>query len=87
MSSDTKFRAFRANKMQDWLDREVRDWAEGLVMEHFGVEQITDLSHKEICEVIDEYENIDHNYGDTLANGFAEVIRYWEEETGEDIEW
>lgn len=82
-----KFEVHRAHKMAEWVEREVYEWAEGLVTEHFGVEEITDLTHKQISEVLDQAELINENYGDTLSYGLYEVVRYWENETDEELEY
>lgn len=88
MSEDVKaFKVYRPHKMQDWIESQCEEWATDLIQEHFGVEEITDLSHKQISEVVDEYDRLDNEYGDMLSCGFAQVIRYWEDETGEELNW
>lgn len=72
----------RPHKMLDWLEGEVTDWAFGIVQEHFGVEDPTELSEEQIQEVIAEWERLlESNMGyDFLAMGFRNVIGSWENE-------
>ena len=72
----------RPHKMLDWLEGEVTEWAFGIVQEHFGVEDPTELSEEQIKEVVDEYNLLDESdmgY-DWLALGFRNVISSWENE-------
>ena len=89
MSEDVKkFTVYRAHKMQDWLERETEEWATGLVFEWFDdAEKISDLTKDQIEEVVKEYERLDSEYGDMLSYGFAQVLREWEDETGEELNW
>lgn len=72
----------RPHKMLDWLENEVTEWAFGIVQEHFGVEDPTELSEEQIQEVIAEWEKLlEPNMGyDWLAMGFRNVIGSWENE-------
>lgn len=72
----------RPHKMLDWLEGEVTDWAFGIVQEHFGVEDPTELSEEQIQEVIAEWERLlESNMGyDFLAMGFRNVVGSWENE-------
>jgi predicted lipase len=82
------FTVYRAQKMQEWLEREVEEWATGLVFEYFeDAEEISDLTEEQIKEVLREYERLDYEYGDTLSFGFAQVIRRWEDETEKELDW
>jgi hypothetical protein len=74
--------------MQEWLERECEEWATGLVFEYFeDAEEISDLTKEQIEEVVKEYERLDYEYGDMLSLGFASVLRRWEDETGEELNW
>lgn len=75
----------RPHKMLDWLEGEVTEWAFGIVQEHFGVEDPTELSEEQIQEVIAEWERLlEPNMGyDFLAMGFRNVIGSWENENDE----
>ena len=72
----------RPHKMLDWLENEVTEWAFGIVQEHFGVEDPTELSEEQIQEVIAEWERLlESNMGyDFLAMGFRNVVGSWENE-------
>ena len=75
----------RPHKMLDWIEGEVTEWAFGIVQEHFGVEDPTELSEEQIKEVVDEYNLLDESdmgY-DWLALGFRNVISSWENENDE----
>ena len=76
-----KFEVFRAHKMAEWVEREVYDWAEGLVTEHFGVDSPEELSREQIEEVIEEMENFD----DWCYTGLRNVVSCWENENDEYI--
>ena len=84
----SKFTVYRPHKMQEWLERETEEWATELVFEHFeDVSYISDLTKEQIEEVVNEYERLEFEYGDMLSYGFAQVIRRWEDETGEELNW
>jgi len=44
--SEGKFEVYRAHKMLDWLEQEVTQWAENHVEEHFGCEEISELTQE-----------------------------------------
>jgi hypothetical protein len=72
----------KPHKMLDWLEGEVTDWAFGLVQEHFGVEDTSELSEEQIQVVVEEWsmlDDADMGY-DWLAMGFRNVIGSWENE-------
>ena len=84
----SKFTVYRAHKIRDWLERECEEWARELVFEHFeDAEDISDLTKEQIEEVIREYERLDDEYGDMLSYGFVQVVREWQDETGEELNW
>ena len=72
----------RPHKMLEWLHSECTEWAFGIVQEHFGIEDPTELSEEQIQEVIAEWEKLlEPNMGyDFLAMGFRNVIGSWENE-------
>lgn len=83
--SKEKFQVHRAHKMLDWIEGEVREWAENLIAEHFGVEDTNTLTREQMIEVVEVYEDIDSTYGDTLSIGFVDVIRWWENENEDEV--
>jgi hypothetical protein len=76
--SDSKFKVWKAHKMADWLEAECTEWATNLVTEHFGVDEVSELSLEQMHEVFDQFEELDNNYGDAISIGFLNVIRNWE---------
>jgi hypothetical protein len=55
------FTVYRAQKMQEWLEREVEEWATGLVFEYFeDAEEISDLTEEQII-------------ADTLRTNFTKI--------------
>ena len=74
----------RPHKMLEWLEGECTDWADGIIKEYFGVEEIDTLSKEQIEEVVTEWELLteDRSY-DLLSMGFRNVISSWENEHDE----
>jgi hypothetical protein len=48
-----EFKIYKANKMLDYIENQLTEWALGLVTEHFGVETIEELTRDQLDEVID----------------------------------
>ena len=78
------FKVHKAHKMLDWLESQVTEWANDLVVEHFGVESVEELSREQLDEVITQWEELS-DYDGTLALGFRNVIGIWENEHDEYI--
>jgi hypothetical protein len=76
------FKVYRAGKMLDWIENAVTEWAEGLVLEHFDVGSIEELTREQIDEVVTECGEVS-NYDSTLGLGFRNVINTWENEHDE----
>ena len=74
------FRVHRAYQMMDWIENEVSEWAQGIVFEHYGVEEVTELSRDQIEEVAAEADRLDEDYGYFISLGFFNLIRWWESE-------
>lgn len=81
--SEEKFKVYKAHKMSDWIEREVTEWALGLVTEHFECD-VEELSRDQIDEVVEQWAELDE-YDGVLALGFRNVINTWENETEEYI--
>jgi len=75
------FRVHRAHKMMDWVENEVTEWAEGIAFEHYGVEEVTELTRDQIAEIAAEADRLDEDYGDIISLGFFNIVRWWESET------
>jgi hypothetical protein len=73
------FKIYKANKMQDWIENHVTEWAYGLISEHFGVDSPEELSREQLDEVITEWEEM-VDYDGTLAMGLRNAISTWENE-------
>lgn len=71
--------------MADWLEAQATDWATDLVLDHFRVEVVEELSREQIGEVVIQYEDLDEQYGDAISIGFLNVIRTWENENDDYI--
>ena len=76
--SEDKFEVSRAHKMMDWLEGEVTEWAHGQVSEHFGYDELTDLTEEQVQEIIDESE--DENLDGWLSLGLRNVVNEWQNE-------
>jgi predicted DNA-binding transcriptional regulator AlpA len=81
MSEEVGFRVHRAHKMMDWIENEVTEWAQAAVFEHYGVEEVTELSRDQIEEVAAEADRLDEDYGDFISLGFFNIVRWWESES------
>ena len=46
----------KPHKMLEWLEGECTEWADGIIKEHFQVEDTDTLSKEQIQEVIAEWE-------------------------------
>lgn len=77
--SEEKFKIYRAHKMLDWIENHVTEWANDLIAEHFGVEEVEELSREQIDEVIDQWEEM-CDYDGMLALGLRNCINCWENE-------
>jgi hypothetical protein len=79
-----EFKIYKANKMLDYIENQLTDWALGLVTEHFGVETVEELTRDQLNEVIAEYYDLD-DWNGTLGMGFRNIIHIWENEHEEYI--
>jgi len=79
------FKVYRAHKMADWLEAQATEWATDLVLHHFRVGVVEELSREQIGEVVIQYEDLDEQYGDAISIGFLNVIRTWENENDDYI--
>ena len=71
----------KPHKMVEWLECECTEWADGIIKEHFQVEDTDTLSKEQIQEVIAEWELLlDSTSYDFLAMGFRNIISSWENE-------
>ena len=71
----------KPHKMVEWLEGECTEWADGIIKEHFQVEDTDTLSKEQIQEVIAEWELLlDSASYDFLAMGFRNIISSWENE-------
>ena len=79
-----KFEIHKAHKMQEWIEDQVTEWANDLIIEHFDVDTVDELSREHIDEVIEQWE-VMLDYDGTLAMGVRNCINTWENENEEYI--
>ena len=72
----------RVHKWEENIEREVTDELWSYVCEHFGVEEIADLSEEQIQEV-EAYRDNDLSEYSPLQIGFSNIINHWESESWE----
>ena len=72
----------RVHKWEENIEREVTDELYSYVCEHYGVDEIADLSEEQINEV-ESYRDNDLNEYSPLQIGFSNIIQNWESETWE----
>ena len=77
--SDEKFKIYKAHKMLDWLESQVTEWANDLIVEHFGVESVDELTREQLDEVIEQWQEME-DYDGMLALGLRNCINTWENE-------
>lgn len=73
----------RIHKAEDNIENQIVDWVFEHVQEHFGVEDVADLTDAQIAE-IDEFRNELHDYS-VMQVGYSALISYHESQTYEDI--
>lgn len=72
----------RVHKWEENIEREVTDELWSYVCEHYGVEEIADLSEEQIQEV-EAYRDNDLSEYSPLQIGFSNIINHWESESWE----
>jgi hypothetical protein len=78
--------AFEWHRMHKWeenIEREVTEGVEEQIMEHYGVDDIVELTKEQIAEVIAFREEYVSEYS-PMNWGFGNVINRWEEENYEE---
>ena len=72
----------RIHKWEDNLYNYAREWVEEFVLEHYCVEEVTDLTAEQIKE-IEDFRDGELNEYSPLQAGFSDLINFWESETWE----
>lgn len=72
----------RVHKWEENIEREVTDGLWEYICEHYGVEEIADLTEEQINEV-ESYRDNDLNEYSPLQIGFSNILQNWESETWE----
>lgn len=72
----------RVHKWEENIEREVTDELFEYVCEHFGVDEIGDLSEEQIQE-IESYRDNDLNEYSPLQIGFSNILSQYESEVWE----
>jgi len=69
----------RIHKWEDNLIYTAIEWVEEYVLEHYGVDEISELTEEQIAELEDFRENELNEYS-PLQAGFSSLINWWESE-------
>ena len=80
--------AFEWHRMHKWeenIEREVTEGVEERIMEHYGVDDVLELTKEQIAEVIEFREEHVSEYS-PMNWGFGNVINRWEDENYEESE-
>jgi len=71
----------RIHKWEERIESDVTDSVYEYVMEHYGVDEITELTEEQIKEVEDFRDEL--NEYSPMQWGFSNLINHWESETWE----
>ena len=80
--------AFEWHRMHKWeenIERDVTEGVEEQIMQHYGVEDVVELTKEQIAEVIAFREAHVSEYS-PMNWGFGNVINRWEDENYEESE-
>lgn len=81
--------AFNIDEWQglEWIEDQVTEWATDLVVDHFAVGSVDELSREELDEVVSQWQKLDKapSHFHPLALGLRNVIRAWESEHDEEV--
>lgn len=80
--NDEKFSIGRIDKFEDWLEGECTDYAHNHIKEHFGVDEVEELTKEQIAEVVDFSEEIENSW---VSLGLRNCVNIWENENDEFI--
>lgn len=69
----------RIHKWDELLCNQIADEATELVCDHYGVDEVTDLTEQQIEEIQTFIDNNEEWYS-YLMSGFRSVINWWESE-------
>jgi predicted nucleic acid-binding Zn ribbon protein len=64
-------------KWEENYQRDIDDDVEGVVLEHYGVEEVSELTRDQINEII---EFADNNEYSIMKGGFYNLMNRWEDE-------
>ena len=68
-------------KAEENIEMQITDWVYEHVLEHFGVDEVTDLTEENILEVQAFWDNL--NEYSCMSIGYSSLINNWEAENGE----
>ena len=72
----------RIHKAEANIEDQITEWVFDHVLEHFGVEEVTDLTDSQIAE-IDHFRNEVLNEYSVMQAGYSNLINFWESENTE----
>jgi len=72
----------KIHKAEENIEMQVTDWVYEHVLEHFGVEEVTDLTKENILEVQAFWDSLHES--NCMSIGYSSLINHWECENGED---
>ena len=68
-------------KAEENIEMQITEWVYEHVLEHFGVDEVTDLTEENILEVQAFWDNL--NEYSCMNIGYSSLINNWEAENGE----
>lgn len=72
----------RPHKAEEWYERQICDQVWEQIMEHFGVDEILEITEDQIKE-IEEWREENLYEHSVLQVGFSNFMQMWENETWE----
>jgi hypothetical protein len=71
------FEWHRTHKILEWVEREMTECVEQYVLEHYGLEEIHELTEEQISE-LETFRDEELQEYHPLQMGFSNIISYWE---------
>lgn len=77
---DGTFSVPKIHKWAENIEYTLNDWAYSSVFEHFGVDEVSELTQENINEIEDWLESEDDTWYDWVLMGFRNLLSEWENE-------
>jgi hypothetical protein len=74
---------FDVPKIHKWaenIENTLTEWAEEQIQEHYGVDEMSELTEDQINEIQEFVDNAEDMWYDWVCIGFRNVINWWETE-------